>query len=329
LLPLPANAPLPSITSLGLDTGDAEPLTTYWTFYWAVAAAQLARWLPSRPARLLDLSGPRARCSVQAAAAGHTVVELLSREEGGAVQCAAPRWTTHVDGATVDGATVDGATVDGATVDGATVDGTARGRSARGRSAKRRAARGKDPGGGAGRPGTAGRARRGRIHPVAVEPGTLGFLADGCMDAVIAEDRVLSRHLVTEAIMAEIARVLRPGGRALLCVDSLVLGMAILAEQKYWAHLSDVPRAEVVLVPWPNGIITRCFWIEELRELLLDAGLEAEWIRPRTVLSPSTVEHVLAVAPRELARLVRTELATPVGEESVGIHLVASAVKPG
>jgi hypothetical protein len=261
LLPLPANARLPSITSLGLDTRDAEPLTTYWTFYWAVAAAQLARWLPSRPARLLDLSGPRARCSVQAAAAGHTVVELLGRGEGTA-----------------------------------------------------------GPGGG-------GAACRGRIHSVVADPGALGFLADGCMDAVIAEDRVLSRHLVTEATVAEIARVLRPGGRALLCVDSLVLGMAILAEQKYWAHLSDVPRAEVVLVPWPNGIITRCFWIEELRELLLDVGLESEWIRPRTVLSPSTVEHVLGAAPRELARLVRTELATPVGDESVGIHLVASAVK--
>jgi hypothetical protein len=261
LLPLPAKAPLPSITSLGFANGDAEPLTTYWTFYWAVAAAQLSRWLPRRPARVLDLSGPRARCAVQSAAAGHTVFELVARGD-------APSAPS-------------------------------------------------DNGAGSG----------GRIYPVVAEAGSLGFLADGSMDAVIAEDRVLSRYLVTEATVAEIARVLRPGGRVLLCVDSLVLGMAILAEQKYWAHLSDVPRAEVVLIPWPNGLITRCFWAEELRELLLGAGLEAEWIRPRTVLSPSTVEHVLAAAPRELSRLVRTELATPVAEESVGIHLVASAIK--
>ena len=280
MLPLPAKSSLPSIISLGFDTGDAEPLTTYWTFYWAVAAAQLARWLPRRPARVLDLSGPRARCAVQAAVAGHTVVELLGRA------AAAP----------------------------------ALGQSPQSAAAQAKAGRAKT--------GRA-KARTGRIHSVVAEPGTLGFLADGSMDAVIAEDRVLSRHLVTEATVAEIARVLRPGGRALLCVDSLVLGMAILAEQKYWAHLSDVPRAEVVLVPWPNGIITRCFWAEELRELLIDVGLEAEWIRPRTVLSPSTVEHVLAVAPRELTRLVRTELATPIGDESVGIHLVASAVKRG
>jgi SAM-dependent methyltransferase len=266
LLPPPTKASLPSVTSLGIGNGDAEPLSTYWRFYRAVAAAQLARWLPRRPARVLDLSGPRAWCAVQAAAAGHTVIELHTRPDGAAAGAAA----------------------------------------------------GAAPGA---KPDT------GRVHPVVAEAGRLSFLPADSMDAVIAEDRVLSRQLVTEETVAEIARVLRPGGRMLLCVDSLVLGMAILAEQNYWAHLSDVPRAEVVLIPWPNGIITRCFWVEELRQLLLEADLEVEWIRPRTALSPSTVEHVLSAAPGELSRLVRTELTTPIGAESVGIHLIASAIK--
>jgi SAM-dependent methyltransferase len=275
LLPLPAKAPFPSVTSLGFGNRDAEQLSTYWKFYWAVAAAQLSRWLPRRPARVLDLSGPRARCAAQTAAAGHTVIELRTR-------CDA-----------AGGAPPDGG---------------------------RQVSDGR-------RNSAGGAAGAGRVHPVVADPARLGFIATGSMDAVIAEDRVLSRQLVTEETVAEIARVLRPGGRMLLCVDSLVLGMAILAEQKYWAHLSDVPRAEVVLIPWPNGIITRCFWVEELRQLLLEADLEVEWIRPRTALSPSTVEHVLAAAPSELARLVRTELTTPIGAESVGIHLVASAIK--
>jgi SAM-dependent methyltransferase len=265
LLPPPAKASLPSVTSLGIGNGDAEPLSTYWRFYRAVAAAQLARWLPRSPARVLDLSGPRARCAVQAATAGHTVIELRARGDAPAA-------------------------------------------------------------GLLGAP-AARRPDAGRVHPVVADAGRLRFLPAGSMDAVIAEDRVLSRQLVTEEAVAEIARVLRPGGRMLLCVDSLVLGMAILAEQKYWAHLSDVPRAEVVLIPWPNGIITRCFWVDELRQLLLEADLEVEWIRPRTALSPSTVEHVLSAAPGELPRLVRTELTTPIGAESVGIHLVASAIK--
>ncbi|HEX6469516.1 MAG TPA: methyltransferase domain-containing protein [Streptosporangiaceae bacterium] len=278
-MPLPANAPVPSVASLGFGGRDAEPLATYWSFYWAVAAAQLARWLPRRPARVLDLSGPRARCAVQAAVAGHTVIEL--RAPGLPATRGAPPDSRP------------------------------------------------DPRPGPGGRRSAGRAAAGagRVFPIIGDAGRLGFLPSASMDAVIAEDRVLSRQLVTEEAVAEIARVLRPGGRMLLCVDSLVLGMAILAEQKYWAHLSDVPRAEVVLIPWPNGIITRCFWFDELRQLLGEADLEVEWIRPRTVLSPSTVEHVLSTAPMELSRLVRTELTTPVGAEAVGIHLVASAIK--
>jgi len=166
---------------------------------------------------------------------------------------------------------------------------------------------------------------------VVADPSTLDFLVDGGMDAVIAEDGVLSRCLATEETVQEIARVLRPGGRVLLCVDSLTLGLAVLAEQNLWPHLSDVPRAEVVLVPWPDGTITRCFWAGQVREFLAEAGLEVEWIRPRTVVSPSTAEHVLSQDPQALSRLVRTELQTPYDcrdeDESVGIHLLASAIK--
>jgi hypothetical protein len=266
LLPLPARPPTPSSVGLRSDPDDADSLKTYWSFYRAVAAAQLAHWLPRRPARVLDLSGHPVRCAHQAAAAGHTILEVADP------------------------------------------------------------AHDQDP---AGNPDRVGRRLsehpQTRPHRVVAEARTLGFLADHCVDAVIAENRMLSRHLVTESTVAEIARVLRPGGRLLLSVDSLMLGMAVLAEQNYWAHLSDVPRAEVLLVPWPDGTITRCFLPDQLRELLTEAGLEVEWIRPRTVLSASAVEHVLSVDSQALPRLVQTELTAPIGDESVGLHLVASA----
>lgn len=257
MLPVPARPSEPTIASLRDVSGDS--LARYWTFYWAVAAAQLTRWLPRRPSRILDVSG--GGCAARAAEAGHTVVEV------------------------------------------------------------------RDPGRDPGRPGEAGAGPppKGTVLPLVGDTGALGFLTDASMDAVIAENRVLSRHLATEATVAEIARVLRPGGRALLCVDSLTLGMALLAERNYWAHLSDVPSAEVVLVPWPDGTITRSFSAHQLRELLADAGLEVEWVKPRTVLSPSTVEHVLAESPRALPRLVRTELNAPRPDESMGFHLLASA----
>jgi hypothetical protein len=155
----------------------------------------------------------------------------------------------------------------------------------------------------------------------------LTFLADGCADGVIADDRALSMQLAAETMIAEIARVLRPGGRVLACVDSLVLGMAVLADQHHWAHLVDLPHAEVVLVPWPDGSITRCYGPDQARELFTGAGLKVHWIRPRTALSESTVTHLLQRAPDSLPKLVRAELAAR-SDSSLGAQLVISASKP-
>jgi hypothetical protein len=177
--------------------------------------------------------------------------------------------------------------------------------------------------------GSRGVAPRGqhRIIPVIADSSRLTFLADGCADGVIADDRALSVHLAAEAMIAEIARILRPGGRVLACVDSLVLGMAVLADQHHWAHLVDLPHAEVVLVPWPDGTITRCFGPDQARELFSGAGLRVNWIRSRTVFSESVVTHWLRRDPGGLPKLVRAELAAR-SDESLGAQLVISASKP-
>ncbi len=155
----------------------------------------------------------------------------------------------------------------------------------------------------------------------------LSFLRDGCADGVIAEDRALSMQLAAETMIAEIARILRPGGRVLACVDSLVLGMAVLADQHHWAQLVDLPHAEVVLVPWPDGTITLCYGPDQARELFSGAGLTVDWIRPRTVFSESMVTHLLRRDPRSLPKLVQAEL-TAAADESLGAQLVISAAKP-
>jgi hypothetical protein len=166
----------------------------------------------------------------------------------------------------------------------------------------------------------------GRVGTVAADSSGLEFLADGCADGVIAEDRTLSRRLAAEALVGEIARVLRPGGQVLACVDSLNLGMAVLAEQHRWPHLVDVPNADVVLVPWPDGTITRCYGAEQLRELFTGSGLEVRWMRPRTVFSPQTVSYLLARDPGSFGRLVRAELSART-DDSVGAQLVTCAEK--
>ncbi len=277
---------------------DTEQLPVYWQFHEAVTRAQLTDWLPSGRHLLVDVSGPRAPGAELAAKAGHTVVRVI---EGSGPSPAAP----EAPGA----AGASGSSRRGAEgVLGGTV------------SAQNRGGLGESPLRGQ-------HSQQGRIVPVIAESSRLTFLADGCADGIIADDRALSVHVAAEAMIAEIARVLRPGGRLLACVDSLVLGMAVLADQHHWAHLIDLPHAEVVLVPWPDGTITRCFGLDQARELFSGAGLRVNWIRSRTVFSESVVTHWLRRDPGGLSKLVRAELAAR-SDESLGAQLVISASKP-
>jgi hypothetical protein len=166
----------------------------------------------------------------------------------------------------------------------------------------------------------------GRVGTVTAEGSGLAFLPDSSVDGVIAENRILSLRLAAEELVAEIARVLRPGGQVLACVDSLNYGMAVLAEQHHWPHLVDLPNADVVLIPWPDGTITRCYAAEQLRDLFTGAGLEVQWIRPRTVLSPQTVTYLLARDPSNFGQLVDAELNAR-SDDSVGTHLIACCIK--
>ena len=134
----------------------------------------------------------------------------------------------------------------------------------------------------------------GRLLQVVADARGLSWVQSASVDAVLAESRALSMCLATEVTVEDLARILRPGGRLLLVVESLVLGLARLAERGRWAELADVPAADVVLVPADDGSIRRCFWPEEIEGLLVGAGLEVEWVRPRSVLSPATVERALA-----------------------------------
>ena len=285
-------------------------LTAYWRFQRAVAAAQLQAWLPTQGRTLLDISGAQSSVAAQAAASGYRVIRVLPPppaplvgEAGRAAGVFPPGQRSARSGDRGSGGSPPGLAQGG-------------------------------PGGRP--PGPAEDRRPGQLVQLVADPTRLSFLADGTVDGVIAEDGALSAYLMAEDIAAEISRVLRPGGQLLACVDSLVLGMSILAEQHHWAELTDLPQAEVVLIPWPDGRITRCFGPEQLSDLLTEAGLEVSWILPRTVLSPSMVDHVLRKEPGAIMRLVRAEMAAgqaagPAagGSGSFGIYLLAAARKPG
>jgi SAM-dependent methyltransferase len=169
----------------------------------------------------------------------------------------------------------------------------------------------------------------GRLLAVRGEARRLQWVADETVDAVVAEGGMLSESLAAEVTLDDVHRVLRPGGRLLICVDSLVSGLSRLADQGCWAELADVPAADVVLVPSEDGHVSRCFWPEELHGMLTDAGFGVDWIRPRTVLAEETVVRALRVDRRQLPSLVETELRLSRSRqgESLGAQLVASAAR--
>ena len=165
------------------------------------------------------------------------------------------------------------------------------------------------------------------LTTVQADPLSLEWIQESSLDAVVAEGSALSLCLAMEETARALALRLRPGGRLLLVVDSYITGLARLADQGRWAELADVPFADVVLVPTDDGGMSRCFWPAELRELLVAASLEVEWVQPRTHVTPSVAERVLREGgPGALQTLVASEhrLASQ-GHGDGGIHLVASA----
>ncbi|MDQ1696030.1 MAG: hypothetical protein QOJ03_1383 [Frankiaceae bacterium] len=178
-------------------------------------------------------------------------------------------------------------------------------------------------------PPRGGEGEPGKLLTVTADRRLVDWVGDRRIDAVVAEGGSLSEALAAELSLDDLHRVLRPGGRLLLCVDSLVAGLARLADQGRWAELADVPAADVVLIPGADGSFSRCFWPEELHSILTASGFAVEWVRPRSVLAVETVTRALQLDPQQLGSLVTTELALAVRRqgESVGGQLVASAVR--
>lgn len=178
-----------------------------------------------------------------------------------------------------------------------------------------------------------------RPHPsvrhVVGDVRSLDWFRSERLDAVVAEGSVLSSCLVTEATVEQAARLLKPGGRLLFSVDSLLYGLARLAEQHRWPELADTGAGDVVLVPngdeEPSPGLTRCFGPEELHELVDAAGFDVDWVRPRTVLPPDVVAHAVSTDPTVLPELVTSELTLAAEREgeSLGNYLAVSATRRG
>lgn len=171
-------------------------------------------------------------------------------------------------------------------------------------------------------------------YPVVIgDARNLGWVRTASVDVVVAEGGALSECLAAEDTLADIARILRPGGRLLASAVSLTSGLSRLAEQNRWPELADAPAADVMLVPDPNhdGSYIRCFGPDDLRELLTAVGIEVDWVRSRSVLPAAAVRQTLAANPGALADLASNELSLEdVHEgEAHGGRMIVSGRKPG
>lgn len=157
----------------------------------------------------------------------------------------------------------------------------------------------------------------------------LDWFRSSALDGLVAEGSALSSALATETTVEQAARLLRPGGRLLLSVDSLLYGLARLAEQHRWPELADANAGDVVLVPDAADGYTRCFGADELRDLVEAAGFRVDWVRPRTVIPPDVLTHALSRDPSVFDELVATELerAREREGEPLGLYLALSATR--
>jgi hypothetical protein len=150
------------------------------------------------------------------------------------------------------------------------------------------------------------------------------------VDLVLAESSALSLCLATEPVVEQLARVLRPGGRMLLVVESLMLGLARLAEQGRWAELADAPSATWCWSRTPTAASPAASGRRSWRRCSSGGARGRVGATPVGAQRRDGRARLQQGGDVALRRMVKTELALAVERqgESTGLYLHASARRP-
>jgi 2-polyprenyl-3-methyl-5-hydroxy-6-metoxy-1,4-benzoquinol methylase len=157
---------------------------------------------------------------------------------------------------------------------------------------------------------------------------------DGTFDTVTSMLALMHIPLADRPqVFAEVARVLKPGGRMLLCVKNAVFERMFKGDRFASVDVTDVEDKQLVFTDTHNGTVYTAPWYSfapnDLEALFTRSGMRITHLRGNSPLSVWLADEVLADAGiRSTIQRLERPLSDVPPFNHLGYHLLVEAVKP-
>lgn len=136
-----------------------------------------------------------------------------------------------------------------------------------------------------------------------------------------------------QSVFSEVARVLKPGGRMLLCVKNGVFERMFSGDRFAEVDVTDVENKELVFTQTRDGREFRAPWFsftpDELALLFTRAGMSVTHLKGNSPISVWLAEQVLAdKGLRSVVQALEANLSDVPPFNHLGYHLMIEAAKP-
>jgi 2-polyprenyl-3-methyl-5-hydroxy-6-metoxy-1,4-benzoquinol methylase len=157
---------------------------------------------------------------------------------------------------------------------------------------------------------------------------------DGTFDTVTSMLALMHIPLADrQAVFSQVARVLKPGGRMLLCVKNSVFERLFKGDRFASVDVTDVDDKKLVFTKTNNGTTYTAPWYSfaphDLETLFARAGMTVTHMRGNSPLSVWLADEVLAESGiRAVVQGMERALSDVPPFNHLGYHLLVEAVKP-
>lgn len=136
-----------------------------------------------------------------------------------------------------------------------------------------------------------------------------------------------------QAVFSEVSRVLKPGGRMLLCVKNSVFERLFKGDRFASVDVTDVENKKLIFTETTSGIVYRAAWYSfvpnDLVALFAKAGMTVSHLRGNSPVSVWLANEVLAdPGIRSIVQTLERVLSDVPPFSHLGYHLLVEAVKP-